>query len=148
MLLAHFSDFMVLVLLASAVLAGFLGEPQDILTIGAIVRLNAMLGFVQEYRAGRAMTALQAMAAAQARVRRDRQVVAAAAHDVVPGDVVLLEASNVIPADLRLIEAAPLKVEEAALTGESQPVEKTIAALANPHLALGDRRNMAYQGTW
>ena len=147
MLLAQFSDFMVLVLLACAVLAGFLGEPQDIVAIGAIVLLNAVLGFVQEYRADRAMAALQAMAAPQARVRRHRQVAAVAAADLVPGDVVLLEAGNVVPADLRLIEAARLKVEEAALTGESQPVEKTTAALADPDLPLGDRRNMAYKGT-
>ncbi len=147
MLLAQFSDFMVLVLLASAVLAGFLGEPQDILAIGAIVLLNAVLGFAQEYRAERAMTALQAMSAPQARVRRNRQLSAVAAADLVPGDVALLEAGNVVPADLRLIEAARLQVEEAALTGESLPVEKTTAALEDPELPLGDRRNMAYQGT-
>ena len=132
MLLAQFSDFMVLVLLASAVLAGFLGEPQDILAIGAIVLLNAALGFAQEYRAERAMTALQAMSAPQARVRRNRQLSAVAAADLVPGDVVLLEAGNVVPADVRLIEAARLQVEEATLTGESLPVEKTTAALEDP----------------
>ncbi len=147
MLLAQFTDFMVLVLVAAAVLAGFLGEPQDIVAIAAIVVLNAVLGFVQEYRAERAMAALQSLAAPQARVRRGGVGRTIPARELVPGDVVLLEAGNLVPADVRLIEAAQLKVEEAALTGESNPVEKITTVLTEPDLPLGDRRNMAYKGT-
>ncbi len=147
MLLAQFTDFMVLVLLAAAVLAGFLGEPQDIVAIVAIVVLNAVLGFVQEYRAERAMAALQALAAPHARVRRGGDTRTLPASDLVPGDVVLLEAGSLVPADLRLVETAHLKVEEAALTGESHPVEKITTTLTEPDLPLGDRRNMAYKGT-
>ena len=147
MLLAQFTDFMVLVLLASAVLAGVLGEPEDIVAIVAIVILNAVLGFVQEYRAERALTALQALAAPHARVRRSGDTRTIPAADLVPGDVVLLEAGSLVPADLRLVEAAQLKVDEAALTGESHPVEKITSPLTEPDLPLGDRRNMAYKGT-
>ena len=147
MLLAQFTDFMVLVLLGAAVVAGFLGEPQDIVAIVAIVVLNAALGFAQEYRADRAMAALQRLAVPTARVRRSGAVRTVPAPEVVPGDVVLLEAGNLVPADARLVEVAGLKVEEAALTGESHAVEKATALLREPDLPLGDRRNMAYQGT-
>ncbi len=146
-LASQFADFMILVLLVAAVVAGFLGEPQDIVAILAIVVLNATLGFVQEYRAEGAMEALRAMAVAHAHVRRAGKARTVSALEVVPGDVVLLEAGNVIPADLRVVEAAQLRVEEAALTGESQPIEKTTTSLAEPGLPLGDRRNMAYKGT-
>jgi P-type Ca2+ transporter type 2C len=147
MLLAQFGDVMVIVLLAAAVIAAFLGEPQDIAAIVAIVLLNAILGFVQEYRAERAVAALRAMAALVAHVRRDGVENAIAASELVPGDVVLLEAGNILPADIRLIEVTSLRVEEAALTGESQAVDKISAALGGRELALGDRRNMAYKGT-
>ncbi|HMA45535.1 MAG TPA: HAD-IC family P-type ATPase, partial [Gemmatimonadales bacterium] len=146
-LLAQFTDFMVVVLLAAAVVAGFLGEPQDIIAIVAIVVLNAALGFAQEYRAERAMAALTALAVPHARVRRNAAVRPLPAPELVPGDVVLLEAGNLVPADLRLVEAAGLRIEEAVLTGESHPVHKRTAALAEPDLPLGDRSNMAYQGT-
>ncbi len=146
-LLAQFTDFMILVLLASAVLAGFLGEPQDIVAILAIVVLNTVLGFVQEYRAERAIAALQALAAPHARVQRSGDARTLPASELVPGDVVLLEAGGLVPADLRLVEAAQLKIEEAALTGESHPVEKVTTPLTEPDLPLGDRRNMAYKGT-
>jgi P-type Ca2+ transporter type 2C len=147
MFLAQFTDVMVLVLLGAAVIAGLLGEPEDIAAIVAIVILNAILGFVQEYRAEKAMAALGAMAAPSARVRRDGKDVAIASHELVPGDVVLLDAGNVIPADLRIVEAARLSVEEAALTGESLAVEKHVAASDKDDLPLGDRLGMAYKGT-
>ena len=146
-LLAQFTDFMVLVLIGAAVVAGLLGEPQDIIAIVAIVILNAALGFAQEYRAERAMAALTALAVPRAQVRHDGQVRSLSAPDLVPGDVVLLEAGNLVPADLRLIETVRLRVEEAVLTGESHPVDKTTAPLADPDLSLGDRSNMAHQGT-
>ncbi|MBI4988572.1 MAG: cation-translocating P-type ATPase [Rhodocyclales bacterium] len=147
MLLDQFADFMILVLIAAAIVSGIVGEPADTLAIVVIVLLNASIGFAQEWRAQRAMAALRKMAAHSARVRRGGAVAALPADRLVPGDIVLLEAGNVIPADLRLIEAARLKAAEAALTGESQPVDKTIAELADAALPLGDRRNMAYKGT-
>ena len=147
MLLDQFSDFMILVLIAAAVVSGIVGEPSDTIAIIVIVLLNAVIGFVQEWRAERAMAALRLMAAPSARVRRDGAVATLPADGLVPGDVVLLEAGNVVPADLRLLEAAQLRVAEAALTGESQPVEKRTEALAEARLALGDRGNMAWKGT-
>jgi P-type Ca2+ transporter type 2C len=147
MLAAQFTDFMILVLLAAAVVAGLAGEPQDAIAIVVIVVLNAVIGFVQEYRAERTMAALRRLAAPHARVVRDGQVADIAARDLVPGDLVLLEAGNVVPADLRLAEVARLKVQEAALTGESLPVEKQVMPVDAGDLALGDRTNMAYKGT-
>ncbi|MBW2355199.1 MAG: HAD-IC family P-type ATPase, partial [Deltaproteobacteria bacterium] len=147
MLLDQFRDFMILVLIAAAVVAGLLGEPVDTIAIVVIVLLNAVLGFVQEYRAEKAMAALKQMAAPSATVIRGGRIASIAAVELVPGDVVALEAGNVVPADLRLTEAVQLRVEEAALTGESVAVEKDVAALGEAGLALGDRRNMAYKGT-
>ena len=147
MVLDQFSDFMILVLIAAAVVSGIIGDAVDTIAIVVIVVLNGVIGFFQEWRAERAMAALKKLAAPSARVRRDGAVATLAAERLVPGDVVLLEAGNVVPADLRLFEAARLKVAEAALTGESQPVEKTTGPLADPALPLGDRSNMAYKGT-
>ena len=147
MLLDQFADFMVLVLLASAVLAGILGEPQDSLAIAVILTLNAVLGFAQEYRAERAVRALQALGAPQARVWRDGGVAVVPGEDIVPGDVVLLDAGSAVPADVRIVDAAQLRIDESALTGESQPVEKRIDALAGGDLARGDRTNLAFKGT-
>ena len=147
MLLDQFTDFMIVVLIAAAIISGWVGEPPDAITIVIIVLLNGVIGFVQEHRAERAVAALKMMAAPTATVRRDAQLQALPATQLVPGDIVLLEAGNVIPADLRLLERAQLKVDEAALTGESVPIEKTDAALADPDLPIGDRRNMAYKGT-
>ena len=147
MLLDQFRDFMIVVLLAAAGISGIVGDLADTVVILTIVVLNAAIGFVQEYRAERAIAALRAMAAASARGLRVGKPVTGRAAEVAPGDVVLLEAGNAIPADLRLVEAVQLKVEEAALTGESQPVEKHIRPLHDTGLPLGDRRNMAYKGT-
>jgi Ca2+-transporting ATPase len=147
MLAAQFTDFMIVVLLGAAAISALIGEPEDSVVILVIVVLNAIVGFVQEYRAERAMAALKQLAAAAARVVRDGGVADIRAPELVPGDVVLLEAGNVVPADVRLLESAPLRVEEAALTGESVPVDKRTAPLADPAAPLGDRRNMAYKGT-
>ncbi len=144
-LIAQFADFMVAVLAAAAVLAVIAGEPQDVWTIGAIVLLNAVIGFVQEYRAERALEQLRKLAGHQAQVLRGGQFTTVPALELVPGDIVLLEAGNQVPADLRLGEVAALRVDEAALTGESVPAEKQTQPVdAEP---LGERPSMAYKGT-
>ena len=147
MFLGQFTDFMILVLIGAAIVSGMIGDVVDTLVIVAIVVLNAVIGFVQEYRAERAIAALKQMAALQAQVRRDGHAAMIPANELVPGDVVLIEAGNALPADLRLVEAVQLKIEEAALTGESQPVEKLARRMHEADLPLGDRRNMAYKGT-
>jgi Ca2+-transporting ATPase len=147
MVLDQFSDFMILVLIAAAIVAGLVGEPADTIAILVIVLLNATIGIAQEWRAERAMAALRRMASPLARVRRGGITRELPAADVVPGDIVLLEAGNVVPADLRLIEAAQLRAAEAALTGESQPVDKGVEALSDASLPLGDRTNMVWKGT-
>ncbi|MBI1958784.1 MAG: HAD-IC family P-type ATPase, partial [Candidatus Rokubacteria bacterium] len=129
MLAGQFTDFMILVLLGAAVISGLIGDVVDTIAIVAIVVLNAVIGFVQEYRAERAMAALKAMAAPTATVLREGTTSVVAAAELVPGDVVLLEAGRIAPADLRLLEAALLRLDEAPLTGESVPVEKTVAPL-------------------
>ena len=148
MFLDQFKDFMILVLMAAAVISGIIGEPSDTIAIVVIVILNAILGFTQEYRAEKAMAALKKMAAPTATVIRNGMPENIPASRLVPGDVVLLEAGKVVPADLRLTEAAQLKVDEAALTGESVPVEKHTKALHDELLPIGDRKNMAYKGTF
>jgi Ca2+-transporting ATPase len=147
MLLDQFADFMIGVLIVAAVVSGVVGEAKDTLAIVVIVVLNAVVGFVQEYRAERAMAALKQLAAANAAVCRDGERSVIPAADVVPGDVVLLEAGNKVPADLRLVEAARLKVDESLLTGESATVDKTCDPLPGDDLPLGDRRNLAFKGT-
>ena len=147
MLLAQFTDFMIVLLIAAAVIAGAVGEPEDAVAILAIVVLNAVIGFVQEYRAERALQALKQLAALRAKIVRDGHIVTVPAPELVPGDLVLLEAGSVVPADLRLTDAVQLRVEEAALTGESQPVEKQTGRLAEADVPLGDRHNMAFNGT-
>jgi Ca2+-transporting ATPase len=146
--LDQFKDFMILVLMAAALISGFIGEPSDTVAILVVVLLNAVIGFVQEFRAEKAMAALKQLAAPYALILRDNQPVQLPASNLVPGDLVLLEAGRVIPADLRLTEASQLHVEEAALTGESLPVEKHVRSIPDSSLGLGDRRNMAFKGTF
>src|SRR3989304_3464121 len=145
--LDQFKDFMIMVLIAAAVIAGIMGDAADTAAIVIIVVVNSVIGFVQEYRAEKAMEALKQMAAPAAAVLRDGATVLIPTSSVVPGDIVLLEAGRVIPADLRILESAQLKIEEAALTGESVPVEKSISPLHDEMIPLGDRKNMAYKGT-
>ena len=147
MLLDQFKDFMIIVLIAAALISGMIGDFKDTIAIVIIVVLNAIIGFVQEYRAEKAMEALKAMASPTATIKRDGNIVTIPAREIVPGDMVILDAGRVIPADLRLIDAANLKIEEAALTGESVPVEKVTSVFHDERLPLGDRRNMAYKGT-
>ncbi len=138
---------MVILLLVAAGVSVFLNEIHDAIVILAIVVLNAVLGFFQDYRAEKAMAALKQMAVPHVRVRRGGHVEEISARDLVPGDVVLLEAGNIVPADGRLIECQNLKVQEAALTGESVPVEKTARTMDEHELPLGDRRNLVFLGT-
>ncbi|MEK7485474.1 MAG: HAD-IC family P-type ATPase, partial [Planctomycetota bacterium] len=147
MFLDQFKDFMILILILSAIISGILGDLADTISIIVILVLNAVIGFVQEYRAEKAMEALKRMASPTATVLRGGHTSSIPSSGVVPGDLVLLEAGRVVPADLRIIESAQLKVEEAALTGESVPVEKHTAPLQEEKSPLGDRKNMAYKGT-
>ena len=148
MFLDQFKDFMILVLIAAAIISGFIGEVSDTIAIIVIIVLNAIVGFIQEYRAEKAMAALNKMAAPSATAIRDGMPATIAASQLVPGDIVVLEAGKVVPADMRVIEAAQLKVEEAALTGESVPVEKHTKAMHDEFLPIGDRKNMLYKGTF
>ncbi len=138
---------MVVILLAAALLSLLLGKFLEAGAIGGIVLLFALLGFLQEYRAERAIAALRRMTVPFVRVVRDNQLGQVAASDLVPGDIVHLDAGAVVPADLRLLETASLRIQEAALTGESEAVEKTSDPLGQVDAPLGDRLNFAYSGT-
>jgi Ca2+-transporting ATPase len=140
-------NVLVIILLIAAGLSAFLGQGLEVIAIAVIVLFAVVLGFAQEYRAERAIEALRQMAAPLAAVLRNGEERTVPARELVPGDIVLLRAGDKIPADLRLIQVANLKVEEAALTGESLSVEKHTAPLAGGDVALGDRKNMAYAGT-
>jgi magnesium-transporting ATPase (P-type) len=144
--LAHFHNVLIYVLLASAVITGALGHVADTAVILAVVIANAIIGFIQEGRAEHAMGAIRQMLSPRTTVLRDGRRAGIESADVVPGDVVLLEAGDKVPADLRLMEAAGLRVEEAVLTGESVPVEKSAQPVA-ADTPLGDRACMAFSGT-
>jgi len=143
----QFNDFMVLVLLAAAIISGVIGEPQDTIAILVIVSLNAIIGTIQEYRAERAVSALRNMSAPDARVLRNNQITTIATKELVPGDVVILEAGNIVPADLRLLSSSDLAVDESALTGESLTVDKQASNLTGRDISLGDRTNMAFKSS-
>ncbi len=145
--LNQFKDFMVLVLLAATAVSGFLGEYADAVTIMIIVVVNAVLGFVQEYRAERSLEALKKLTSPEARVIRNGQEHRVQTAELVPGDIVVLEEGDKVPADLRLLKTSSLEIEESALTGESLPAPKQVTALGEKDLALGDTFNMAYLGT-
>lgn len=146
-LFQQFKNVLIVILLVATVLSAFLGHGIEAVAITVIVLFAVLLGFAQEYRAERAIEALRRMAAPTATVLRDGEEVEVPARDLVPGDVILLRAGDKIPADARLIEAVNLQIEEAALTGESVPVEKHAAPLAGGEAPLGDRKNIAYAGT-
>ncbi len=147
MLFQQFTETMVLILIVAAVLSFFLGKTTEGVAIMAIVLLFGFLGFFQEYRAEKAMAALNRMVVPKVRVRRNGTTKEISAKQLVPGDIAEFEAGNIIPADLRILESFNLKVQEAALTGESEPVDKISAPVAKEDVPLGDRKNMAYMGT-
>ena len=146
-LFAQFQNALIVILLSATVISGFLGHTLEAIVITVIVLFAVLLGFIQEYRAGRALEALRRMAAPSAHALRDGEETVVPARDLVPGDVVLLRAGDRVPADARVTQAVNLSIDESALTGESTAVEKTSVNLDDASLPLGDRRNMAYAGT-
>jgi Ca2+-transporting ATPase len=145
--LDQFKDFMILVLLAAAIISGTIGhEIADAIIILAVVIINAFLGVFQENKAEEAIEALKKMASPLANVKRGGEIIQVKSELLVPGDIIVLEAGDVVPADIRLYEVNSLKVEEAALTGESVPVEKDLRDVETD-AALGDRKNMAFSST-
>jgi len=147
MFLDQFTDFMILILIVAAVVSGIIGEPLDALAIIIIILLNGVIGFVQEFRAERAMAALKMLVPRIAKVCRGGETVTVPAAELTYGDIAMVEAGDLVPADLRLIQTSQLKVDEAALTGESVPIEKHTASLPVAEFPIGDRLNMAYKGT-
>jgi len=147
MFLNQFKDFMIIVLFAATLVSFFLNEYADAITIMAIVIINAILGFAQEYRAEKSMEALKKLIAPEALVIREGSEIKVPASELVPGDIILLETGDIVPADLRLLEAFQMEIEESSLTGESVPAKKVPDAVYELNIGLGDRRNMAYMGT-
>ncbi len=147
LLLDQFKNVLILILLVAVALSIALGHTTEAIVISVIVLLAALLGFVQEYRAERAIEALREMAAPTATVFRAGKEQSVPARELVPGDLMVLHAGDKVPADGRLTEAVSLRVEESALTGESLPIEKQTAVLAEAQLPVGDRTNMIYAGT-
>ncbi|MBP3961125.1 calcium-translocating P-type ATPase, SERCA-type [Paenibacillus lignilyticus] len=145
--LGQFKDFMVLVLMGATLISGLLGEYLDAITIVAIIVINAILGFVQEFRAEKSLRALKALSAPLAKTLRGGESVVVPASELVPGDLVELESGDRIPADIRFIEANSCYAEESALTGESVPVNKHCVVIQADELPLGDMRNIGFMGT-
>jgi P-type Ca2+ transporter type 2C len=143
----QFTSAMIVILVVAALVSALLGDYEDSVAIAVIVVLNAALGFGQEYRAERAMAALKRLSVPTVKVRRGGHVREVSSRELVPGDVVLLEAGNLVPADGRLLEAANLRVQESALTGESEPVEKDPAPVEGEDTPLGERSGMVYSST-
>ncbi|MBQ4321766.1 MAG: HAD-IC family P-type ATPase, partial [Oscillospiraceae bacterium] len=155
--LTQLKDPMLIILMVAAAVSAITGmvsgenEWAEVIIIAAVVLLNAILGVIQESKAEAAIEALQTMTAATCKVIRDGKQISLHSDELVPGDIVVLEAGDAVPADGRIIENASLKIEEAALTGESVPVNKLIDALylkaENEDVPLGDRKNMCYMGS-
>ncbi len=145
--LSQFTSVIVWVLIGAAIISGLLEDWLDAAAILAIVLLNGLLGFVQEFRAERSLAALRKMSVATARVIRDGALRSIPARELVPGDLILLEAGDRIPADARLIYTTNFQAQEASLTGESTPVQKAVTALDSPEVSLADRTNMVFMGT-
>ena len=146
-LLGQFKNVLIIILLIATVISAFLGHHLESIAITVIVLFAISLGFIQEYRAERAIEALRKMTAPTARILRDGREVDVPARDMVPGDVVSLATGDKIPADARVVQAVNLRIDEAPLTGESEAVDKQSERLADGNSAIGDRTNIAYSGT-
>ncbi|KAB7669230.1 calcium-translocating P-type ATPase, SERCA-type [Bacillus sp. B1-b2] len=144
---SQFKDFMVIVLLAATLISGLLGEYIDAIAIIAIIILNSFIGFFQEIRAEKSLSALKELSQPHVNVLRNGEWVNILSKELVPGDVIKFSSGDRIGADVRIIESRSLEVEESALTGESVPVSKTVSAIKNNNLALGDMENMGFMGT-
>lgn len=145
--LNQFRSFMIIVLIAAAIIAGFVGDTTDTVIILVIVLLNALIGFIQEYNAEKAMNALKKIATPFSRIVREGKEEYIPSVEIVPGDIIILEAGMIVPADMRLFESHALRIEESALTGESIAVDKITMPLGEAQLEPGDRINMAFKGT-
>ncbi len=146
-LLEQFTSVLIVILIVAAIISAALGDYEDAIAILAVLVLNAVLGFRQEYKAEKTLQALRQLATPLVRVKRDGQVAEIPASELVVGDLVLLEAGNLVPADCRVIETASLRAQESALTGESEPVEKMIDPIRQGEVPLGDQLNMVFMGT-
>ncbi len=145
--LSQFTNLLVIVLIVAAVLSLLLGDVEDAVVILIIVILNAVLGTYQEFQAEKALEALSNMQVPTVKVRRDGQAHVVNAEEVVPGDIIILQEGDAVPADGRIIVSANLRIEEAALTGESEPISKVTTPIDRTKLTPGDQRNMAFMGT-
>lgn len=143
----QFKDIMIVILLAAAAISIAIGEIKDAIVILIIVLLNAIIGFIQEFKVEKAMAALKKMSALNSLVRRNGNIIEIAASELVIGDIVLLEAGNIVPADIRLSEAHSLKIDESSLTGESYGSDKVTQKLSTENLPIGDQINMAFKST-
>ncbi|MBI4091515.1 HAD-IC family P-type ATPase [candidate division WWE3 bacterium] len=143
----EFRSILVILLIIAAVISLALGENTDAVAILAIVLINGILGFVQEYKAEKAIEALKKLSTAYSKVVRNGEISKIEARNLVPGDIILLEAGDKVPADARIIEYASLEVSEAVLTGESIPVKKSDKKLDDENIPLGDRKNMLFKDT-
>ncbi len=147
MFIDQLKEVLVLILIGAAAISGLLGEWEDTIVILIIVILNAALGVFQENKAEKALKALQAMTKAFIKVKRDGHITQTEVVNLVPGDVILLDAGDSVPADARLVESASLRINEAALTGESVPAEKDLKILDAKEVPVGDKKNMVFMGT-
>ncbi|SDL80533.1 Ca2+-transporting ATPase [Daejeonella rubra] len=147
-LLNQFSDFMIIILIIAAIISGIAADLTDTIIILSIIFINAFVGFIQEYKAEKALDALKSMARSQAEVFRNKELLKINSSELVPGDVITLKSGDVIPADIRFIKVQSLKVDESTLTGESENTEKNGAVLQETNLPIGDRTNMGYKGTF
>ena len=145
--LEQFKDFLVIILIISAVISGFLGDVESAIVIFVVITMNAILGTVQNFKAQKSLESLKAMSAPHARVLRDGEKLEISALSLVPGDILLLEAGDIAAADGRILENYSLQVNESALTGESENINKTDRPLDAEELPLGDRLNMVYSGS-
>lgn len=145
--LNQFKNSFIILLLAAAVVSGFLSHAVEAVAIGIIVFFTAIFGFIQEWRTERALEALQKMATPSALVLREGVEKEIPAQELVPGDIIILSTGDRVPADARLIESMNLKIEESPLTGESVPVEKKSSVICKENAVVGDRKNMVFAGT-